>query len=568
MQGYITMSQPTPQTQNVAKNMLPFQHRAVVSPEELRFEPITEQVEAMINEKNASVVAQVVRLKDPKGEADISLPILTVPALLMREGRDYVCDSELEVSDVARVHDNLIDLLPKLGSAKIRRIEESTERGTGSAGKTLADFVIYVPGSGYHVRLLFTTVSPAESAESFLYAKDGVDLWQIRLSENKLSFQMNAETVKFQFLRKSSGQSHGLSLMVRDFVGNCLNLVKFLNNSLNSKFHYPGIFDLAGDVRTHYDTKMDRFKAQNQSEVGGVRKYNNLIKTILLSQFVPTRGPVVLDLACGHGQDLQKYRGKQPRLYIGVDISSQALAEAKRRHGQLKKHERYPAEFICGNLNLPETVNQIRSACESHGLVDDHPFDVVSIQLALHYLVGGEAECRGFLGLVANWLKPGGRFIATFPCAERIANRIKLIRPDETGFSFGNELYKVSFARDELGKIIPVGEEEIDKSVESADFGEISEKLNREFGIRYTFYLTDTIDHQEEYVVPLQSLTDAAAGRGMEIEKSGNFSEILHEYSEFKIKSNLTELDEHENEIFIFYRGLVLKKKTEEEIDI
>ena len=354
----------TPSQSNVGKNSLPLQFRLVTDNTDIKFESLLDRVETAVASclstnasADISIVAQLVFLQDHQKLTSISLPVLTSPALLFREGRSYVCNPDINPKAAVHLLSQLDTLVTTMEPGKIRKESIPPASIPSHSSNLPADFVIYVPESLYHIRVLISNWRPSFPTESvrFNYAKDTAKLWRIDVCNNDQSgcvvLSLAPETLRAQFARMVAGQNHGFTLLVRDFLRNAITLAGALGNEKEHKdrLFFPGVFDLAADVKQHYNEKVDRFKSQDQSEAGGIRKFNNLVKSVLLSHFVPagksaydTNGPIILDLACGHGQDLLKYTKKFPKLYIGIDISQAALNEARRRHAGMR-FSKYPA---------------------------------------------------------------------------------------------------------------------------------------------------------------------------------------------------------------------------------
>jgi SAM-dependent methyltransferase len=577
---------------SIGRNSLPVQIRVITCPEDQKFEGLVDRIETSVasalassGKPNSTLVCQIVRLQDHQKSNDLCLPVYATPTLLLREGRSYICNPCLDSRLVETLVEELRSSTQALGASKV--IERKIPGGgsPNNVSNLPCDFVLYIPGSIFHIRIFISGWRPSYESESlrFEYSKDGAPLWTLEVfsdnTDGGLSMFLSDQTLSVQYNRMKSGQTHGFSLLVRDFIRNAIALGQTVTSELvgsaKRKLYFPGIFDLSADVRHHYDTKVDRFVTQDQSEAKAIRKYNNLVKSILLNHFVPEKG-VILDLACGHGQDLNKYRSKNPKLLIGTDISQAALTEARRRFKEGRF--RYPAEFIQGNLTLPEIFEEVRRVTSSYGVTDNAPFDVISIQLALHYLVGSVEDTKRFFERILALLKPGGRFIATFPCCDRIARRLRNVHPkaDFSSFEYGNKVYKVNFLPEELLKLVPsaaasVGQKsdvDFEMAVEQADFDEVSQIAANVWGAKYSFWLVDTIDNQDEFIVPLTGLEDVLSVMGMKSEMSGNFSEVLSHYTEqespvikdFKKYNPDVALSDDELEMFMFYRALVVKK--------
>ena len=578
---------PGSNSHQLGKNGLQPQFRIITSKSDQKFESLLDRIETSAAQtlgintnKEITMICQIVRITDHDKSSSIVLPVSGCPTVLAREGRGYVCDPCLPAKSVENVHIRLDDLIKSMEQGRIRY--ESMQPGmsdsqTQLSPRTHSDFVIYIPNSEFHLRIFITDWKPVSDSpvSSFTFSKDSVDLWVVLLHQSHVFLSVPGSILRTQYSRMAGGQTHGFTLIVRDFLRNAFALASALQEASGStsatdakRLYYPGIFDLAADVRQHYNEKMDRFKSQEDSQAGNVRKYNNLVKTVLINHFVPN-SCVVLDLACGHGQDLFKYGKRYPKLYLGVDISEGALAEAKRRHSDNRRFK-YTADFIQGNLMLPETYTEIERVALAHGQSTSACFDSVAMQLAIHYLIPTEEDARKFFTYVSNSLKPGGRFLATFPCADRIGRRMRSIQQADNGdFFFGNKQYRVSLGPDEFAKIVPECASKMKSfdSVESAmesevDFDTVVERLSTTWGLQYKFWLIDTIDNQEEYVVPIVAVEQIINELGMKVELSANFAEILQHYQdsptmkEFRLGS----LSDDEEEVFKFYRAIVIRK--------
>lgn len=102
---------------------------------------------------------------------------------------------------------------------------------------------------------------------------------------------------------------------------------------------YPGLFDAAARVQEFYGQRASQ-RREGSQQTAKLRRHNNLVKVLLLEQFMdPLQGELrLLDLACGRGQDLLKYsrehRRCSVRSVLGVDFAPEAVEEAQRRYGR------------------------------------------------------------------------------------------------------------------------------------------------------------------------------------------------------------------------------------------
>ena len=84
------------------------------------------------------------------------------------------------------------------------------------------------------------------------------------------------------------------------------------------------------------------------SSVLHLRNLNNWIKLLLINTYCKEKSRV-LDLACGKGGDLKKWKERSILHYVGVDIADGSIADAVRRYKGMM-NAGFPARFAVGNL--------------------------------------------------------------------------------------------------------------------------------------------------------------------------------------------------------------------------
>lgn len=124
-----------------------------------------------------------------------------------------------------------------------------------------------------------------------------------------------------------------------------------------------------------------------------VRIQNNIIKRELLSKWVK-RGDSVLDVGCGQGGDIHKWKHLGISRLVGVDPNPVAIEEARRRSK--------------GWSNGHYIVGDIRSAPL------DHQFDVVCYNFSLQY------QRLDLFPEITRRLKPHGILIGVVTDSTRI----------------------------------------------------------------------------------------------------------------------------------------------------
>ena len=179
-------------------------------------------------------------------------------------------------------------------------------------------------------------------------------------------------------------------------------------------------------MQRHYDTKApsealslpicEAKRARAQGASYPLKKFHNTVKRKLLNHF--HRGPALLDVCCGRGGDLLKWKALCDeektglRQVTAMDFSSNEIDEARRRWaasgaGTSVLH----VSFIVADA-AERWPTEARSAA----------FDTVSCMFALHYFFGSQCAATQFFSQVAAALKPNGVFIGVVPNGTHISD--------------------------------------------------------------------------------------------------------------------------------------------------
>ena len=132
-----------------------------------------------------------------------------------------------------------------------------------------------------------------------------------------------------------------------------------------------------------------------------IRKAHNLFKRDVI-QMVSRDGFQVLDVGCGYGGDLQKWKHCGVHLSM-CDPSAQALEEAKGRAKGLKMH----VNFYLGDV----------TACPNR------KYDVVCYNFSLHYIFASSELFHRSIKEIRQRMKPGGTLAGIIPDSETIIMR-------------------------------------------------------------------------------------------------------------------------------------------------
>ncbi|KIW04391.1 uncharacterized protein PV09_04672 [Verruconis gallopava] len=173
---------------------------------------------------------------------------------------------------------------------------------------------------------------------------------------------------------------------------------------------------------------------RTDSSIKGLRSYNNWVKSVLIKKFSPQKpGFKILDIGCGKGGDLQKWRHQHPELYVGLDPAEVSIQQAAGRYREMRQKSRgrlFHAEFQvkdCFGESLQD-VNIVREVGFDKSLDPrwgGGGFDVVSMMFCMHYAFESEEKAKIMLRNVAGSLKKGGKFIGVIPNSDVISAKVQ-----------------------------------------------------------------------------------------------------------------------------------------------
>jgi mRNA (guanine-N7-)-methyltransferase len=152
-----------------------------------------------------------------------------------------------------------------------------------------------------------------------------------------------------------------------------------------------------------------------------MRKMHNDAKRSLIRHQV-LRGALVLDVGCGRGGDLHKWKDKECILY-GVDPDPEAILEATKRSKECG-YESW-TRFSVGDIHTAPML----------------PFDIVCYNFSFQYLFKSIEFLRSSLVEIANRVRIGGKLIGVVPDASYIT---KL--PNKWSDSLGNTIDRGTFS--------------------------------------------------------------------------------------------------------------------------
>ncbi|KAJ9640809.1 uncharacterized protein PV06_06965 [Exophiala oligosperma] len=309
------------------------------------------------------------------------------------------------------------------------------------------------------------------------------------------------------------------------------------------------------NARPEWVKERGRDWRRNESQIKGLRSFNNWVKSCLIQRFSPVEKQqveelgwgeeakepeeqkplLVLDVGCGKGGDLGKWQlaPQVVGLYVGLDPAETSISQARERYQSMRRGRRpiFDAYFLpqdCFGAWIGD-VGIVREVGIDPNAGNGQPsrwggggFDVVSAMFTMHYAFESEEKVKMMLRNIAGALKKGGRFIGVVPNSDVSAGHIRAWfadrgknasnadgqngvpkeegeaeDDDDEGPTWGNSIYKVRFPMDPARPLNPDG------------------SFRPPFSWKYTYWMAEAVD-VPEFVVPWEAFRAIAETYNLE----------------------------------------------------
>lgn len=250
-------------------------------------------------------------------------------------------------------------------------------------------------------------------------------------------------------------------------------------------------------VANHYNALQEKNLSQrNKSRIVYMRNFNNWVKSMLINEYMAKvkqsksygASLRVLDMCCGKGGDLLKWRKANISHLICADIAQVSLEQCQQRYNDMVNRKGsndrgyspiYTAEFITADC----TKVRLREKFKDPSM----QLDFVNCQFAFHYSFESLPQADCMLKNASESLRPGGYFIGTIPDAYDLVSRWQ----KSDGNKFGNDVFSIEFSCEDKTRV-PL------------------------FGAKYNFHL-DGVVNCPEFLVHVPTLCKLALKHGLEL---------------------------------------------------
>ena len=156
-----------------------------------------------------------------------------------------------------------------------------------------------------------------------------------------------------------------------------------------------------------------------------LRKFHNEIKSIVISKYSSLHNnPRLLDIGCGRGGDIHKWRNNNISEAIGIDINRSYVKQAISRLKSLNNFHNFKFYYTHSNMIYSKFF-------ESRQIPYTNCFEIITCMFAFHYFCATQASLQEILSQVSNSLVKNGHFIIICPSGDKIHELFESKQTDE-----------------------------------------------------------------------------------------------------------------------------------------
>ncbi len=397
-------------------------------------------------------------------------------------------------------------------------------------------------------------------------------MWQSKsgslLTVNNATFSTNNNTLKRKRAVETTTQSHN-------------NSDSSIDNNNNNK--------VAITAEDHYNNKKLRAARSNRANRENHSltfwyKFSNWCKQSLIQghSFQGQNNAIsVLDLACGHGGDIFKFKRLNNVVnYVGADIAKESLLQAveKIASANLPFSVRFGkatlgTDMLSGKESTLDVFNSKSNRwTQNEELIQPtEKFHLASMQFAFHYMMKSEETLHTFFKSFAPHLIDGHFFVATTTDASTMAQ--ELAQQPPTNLETGETDICIYDNKNRLNCKITFSKETRDLLLRSSNNNDKSSS----FGMTIHFELTEHRDdgtgeaisavNATEWLIPIEVVKQIAAEYNLQLVMNTRFDQFLYQFGRnnstfgpLLSKMGVSGLREHEWKLARFYTCLAFKK--------
>ena len=127
------------------------------------------------------------------------------------------------------------------------------------------------------------------------------------------------------------------------------------------------------EIKIHYNKTATNIR--HNDDIGNASKVHNWIKSLLINRFC-SYDSTIIDIGCGRGGDVKKYKKSNVKLIVGIDLSDKSLVQMENRY----KKESILFQLKCADacaVEFPSDVDAVVANFSFHYFFDGREPDLI-----------------------------------------------------------------------------------------------------------------------------------------------------------------------------------------------
>jgi mRNA (guanine-N7-)-methyltransferase len=128
------------------------------------------------------------------------------------------------------------------------------------------------------------------------------------------------------------------------------------------------------EIKIHYNKTATNIR--HNDDIGNASKVHNWIKSLLINRFC-SYDSTIIDIGCGRGGDVKKYKKSNVKLIVGIDLSDKSLVQMENRY----KKESILFQLKCADacaVEFPSDVDAVVANFSFHYFFDGRESELIN----------------------------------------------------------------------------------------------------------------------------------------------------------------------------------------------
>lgn len=257
---------------------------------------------------------------------------------------------------------------------------------------------------------------PSSNPKAYIFKYSGDEKIDGQIVEMGYTKSFNSVGREVPALRLMRIRHDRLDDLKKGYYGNYFRIAEFIWNNYNDPLTREMLIDPKAAITDFY------FQKPSEEWIN-VRKHNNNVKRSLIMKYSKAQDWTI-DLACGKGQDILKYRDAGVRNIVMVDSVPDNISQVIQRKYDILKGGARPIVIYTSCIDLKQPAAATFQEIKDSGIpMGDVGF--IACNLAIHYLVDTSKQLSNTIKMFSQFCLAGTKIMITSLDGAKIFDLLK-----------------------------------------------------------------------------------------------------------------------------------------------